>query len=377
LKRYAFVLGIIFMLHCVLISGCSTGNDTPSEIKKVSLKSGPNKIDYRFDGFNAELDGDNIVVYNQNMLKLFDLRNNKTLKEIPISKEYGVLGFDISGDIVTWAETNPNSVKSGDSRETEKENSDIYIYNFKTGKKKQITKDESAQLNPKVWKNYLIWQGNGEDKVKEYPGRWSLYMYDLNAGTEKKITSTLAAHATYNLSDNKIVWEDERNFEGTNTIRGGDNVPENNKDIYMYDIETGLESAIATGPYMESKPDVNGNYIIWEDRNNNTLFADIVLYNLQSKERVYITKDKANQGTPHVFEDYIVWMDEKRGVSTNDVIINDKEPNSDILIYDIKNKTERILTGDEPQILPCISSEWVAFTLSRQVNPEIQVVKYK
>ena len=70
-------------------------------------------------------------------------------------------------------------------------------------------------------------------------------------------------------------------------------------------------------------------------------------------------------------------MDERRGTSTNDVIINGKEPNSDILIYDIKKRTGRILTGEEPQMLPSISSEWVAFTLSRQVEPKVQVVRYK
>ena len=378
MKRYTFMLCIMFiMLHSVLLSGCSISGDNWSVMENASVESEPAKIEYRFDGSYAQIDGDNIVIQNRNMLKIFDLRNNKLIYEIPISQQYGVLGFDISGDIIAWAETNPKSVKSSDSREIEKENSEIYICNIKTGEKRQITKDESAQFNPKVWKNYLIWQDNREDRVKEYPGRWSLYMYDLDTGTEKKITSTLATHATYNLSDSKIVWEDDRNFKGTDVIRGGDNIPENNKDIYMYDIETEAESAIATGAYMESKPDVYGNYIVWEDRNNKSLFADIVLYNLQSKEKAYITKDDYDQGTPRIFGDYIVWMDERRGTSTNDIIIDGKKPNSDILIYDIKNKTERILTGDGPQMMPCISSEWIAFTLSKQVNPEIQVIKYK
>jgi len=377
MKRYTSILLFIFVLQCLLLNACSKSNDAPLEIKKTEVKQEPRNIEYSFDGYCTELDGDNIVINRQGMLKVVDLKNNKTIKEIPTSKEYSLLGLDISGEVVTWAETNPKSVKNSDSRAIEKENSDIYIYNLKTDEKKQITKDESAQMGPKIWKNYLIWQDNREDKIKGYPGRWGLYLLDLNTGEERKITSTLAAHATYNIIDNKVVWEDERNFKGTDIVRGGDNLPENNKDIYMYDIKAGTESVIADGKYMECKPDVYGNYVVWEDRNNKTISADILLYNVKSKEKTYITKDEVDQGTPRIFGDYIVWMDERRGTSTNDVIINGNAPNSDILIYDIKNKTERILTGDEPQIQPAISSEWVAFILSRQVGAKIQVVKYK
>lgn len=376
MKKYCFTLICIVLIQ-VLLSGCTKNGENPSEVVQSDFKLEPSKIEYSFDGFEAELDGENMVIYNQGSLKIIDLRSSKILSEIPVSKEYGVLGFDIYGDIITWAETDPKSIKNRESRDVEKETSNIYIYNFKTNIKRQITIGEHAKTNPKIWKSYLVWQDNRDDKVKDYPGKWSLYLYDLNKGTEKKITSTLAAHATYNICDNKIVWEDERDFHGSNLVRGGGNIPENNKDIYMCDIIAGTESKIATGPYMESKPDVNGKYIVYEDRNNNTLNADIVLYNIDSKEKTYITKDKVDQGTPRIFGDYIVWMDERRGTSTNDVIANGKMPNSDILNYNVKSRTGRIMTGDEPQILPKISSEFVAFTLSRQVGPKVQVVKYK
>ncbi|WP_434512174.1 hypothetical protein [Desulfitobacterium sp. AusDCA] len=89
-----------------------------------------------------------------------------------------------------------------------------------------------------------------------------------------------------------------------------------------------------------------------------------------------ITKDKFDQADPKILGDNLVWMDERRGTSTNDVFINGQPPNSDIFMYNLKTKTTRSLTGDGPQILPVISANWVAFTLSRQVAPCIQVVKY-
>jgi len=232
-------------------------------------------------------------------------------------------------------------------------------------------------MQPKLWKNFLVYADNRNDKVKSYPGRWSLYLYDLNSSKEKLITSTLSAHGEYNIRDNKIVWEDDRNFKGSDTLRGGDNVPENNKDIYLFDMTTEKETALATEKLMESKPDVSGYNVVYEDRNNGSIGADIVLYNIKTKEKVNITKDKFNQGEPKIYGDFIVWMDERRGTSNNDVIINGQQPNSDIFIYNIKTKKEELLTGDEPQVSPSISMEWVSFTTSRQVNPIVEAVRYK
>ena len=95
---------------------------------------------------------------------------------------------------------------------------------------------------------------------------------------------------------------------------------------------------------MECMPDIYGNYIVWEDRNNGTLAADIVLYNIANKEKKYITKDDYHQGNPKIFENFVVWMDERNGISTNDIFIDGKAPNSDIFIYDIEKGTERNLT---------------------------------
>ena len=141
----------------MLVSGCSETYEKPLAVKKITNKSNPSNIEYNFDGFYGELDGDTIVIYSLNSIKLFDLKNNKLIKEIPISKEHGILGLDISGEIVTWAEIDPQSIKNSESRDSKKEDSNIFIYNYKTNEKKQITKDVWAQSNPKVWKNYLIW----------------------------------------------------------------------------------------------------------------------------------------------------------------------------------------------------------------------------
>lgn len=48
-----------------------------------------------------------------------------------------------------------------------------------------------------------------------------------------------------------------------------------------------------------------------------------------------------------------------------------------LYIYNIKTKEESLLTGKEPQILPCIGSDWVGWVTSRQVNPVVDIIKYR
>jgi beta propeller repeat protein len=363
-------IGCFIVIFTLLFTGC----ENPLVLKPIAVKS---EDKFSVSGFESEADGNNLLVSNGNGLKLYDLTSKKLLKEISIPHKQPISGFDISGDYIAWAdarnETRDISSLAGDYNI----NSDIFIYNIKTDEQMQITKDLSAQVQPKVWKNYLIYADNRNDTVKSYPGKWSLFIYNINTKKEELISSTLSAHGDYSIRDNKIVWEDDRNFKGSDTLRGGDNVPENNKDIYLFDMTRKKETAVATGKLMESKPDVYGDYIVYEDRNSGTINADIVLYNIKTKKKINVTRDKYNQGDPKLYGDYVVWMDERRGTSTNDVVINGKKPNSDIFIYNIKTKEKKLLTGDEPQISPSISNEWVSYTTSRQINPIVEAIRYR
>lgn len=363
-------IGCFIVIFTLLLTGC----ENSLVLKPIAVRS---EDKFSVSGLESKVDGNNLLVSNGNGLKLYDLAGRKLLKEISIPDKQSILGYDISGDYITWAdarnETRDISSLGGDYNI----NSDIFIYNIKTDEQTRITKDVSAQVRPKAWKNYLIYADNRNDTVKSYPGKWSLFLYNINTKKEELISSTLSAHGSYSIRDNEIVWEDDRNFKGSDTLRGGDNLPENNKDIYLFDMISKKETAVATGKLMESKPDVYGDYIVYEDRNSGTINADIVLHNIKTKRKINITRDKYNQGDPKLYGDYVVWMDERRGTSTNDVIINGKKPNSDIFLYNIKTNEKKLLTGDEPQINPSISNEWISYTTSRQINPIVEAIRYR
>ncbi len=365
MKRKAIVvliaIGILFTA-CTKSFEISGNSDVNSKIL--------NEVYYTTSGFYAKLSGNYLVVVEKG-LKVINLNTKKVIKQIDVANN----GFDIYGTKIVWSAYSGKRKQDNESHEVK--NMDIFLYDIVNNKTKQITASSTGKVEPKIWGDYIVWQDNRNDSIKDDYSEWDIYLYNMSTKQEKQITTAPGIHTRPSINDYKIVWEDGRNFTGNMGLRWGENVPENNTDIYMYDIKTGKETAISTKPLQECKPDVNKNYVVWEDRNEKAFAADIYMYDFKTKKTTKVTDDKYNQTEPKLFDKYIVWMDERNGTSSNDVIINGQAPNSDIFLYDIQAKKEYLMTGKEPQIMPVISNRYIACITSRQIKPEIQVIKYK
>jgi beta propeller repeat protein len=364
---------ILLAVFTILFGGC--GRSQTNAI--ISTRSSEITKDayYSTSGYAALL-SDNYMLVAENGLRVIDLITKKVIKEIEVPENY-IVGYDICGTKVVWSAYSSKEEIGKDPGYDETTNTDIFLYDIANGKTRQITTNKAGQISPKVWGDYIVWEDNRNDSVKDKNPEWDIYLYNISTDEEKLITTAPGIHTNPSVNDNKVVWEDGRNFKGKKELRWGGNVPENNTDIYMYDIKTGKEGVISSGPLQECNPTIYGKYIAWEDRNTNGFAAEIYLYDLSKKEKIRATDDKFDQTEPKLFGKYLVWTDERNGISTNDVFVNGKEPNSDIFLYDIEAKKEYLMTGKEPQIMPAISEYYIAYTTSRQKNAEIQVVKYK
>lgn len=362
-------LCLVVLVSCaVLFSGCNK-IETPAADSGIS-----SELYFSTGGYNAKVSGDYLVLQEEN-LKIIDLKDKRLVKEINIPSY--TLGYDIYGTKLVWSDLRNEKNQQKDAGYDETTNADIFMYDIEKDKTVQITTNEKTQISPKIWGNHIVWQDNRDDTTIDKNPEWDIYLYNIETKEEKAITTAPGIHTNPSISDSKVVWEDGRNFSGKPELRWGSNVPENNTDIFMYDIKTGKETPIAEEPLQECNPTIYGNYIAWEDRNNGSYAADIYLYDINKKERIKVTKDRYNQGDPKLFENYLIWMDERRGGSSNDVFVNGKAPNSDIFLYNINEKKEYLMTGDGPQIMPSISSNYIAYILSSQVRPEVQVIKYR
>jgi len=332
---------------------------------------------FRIKGHFYALSDNYLVVEDLGeVLKIVDLKTKTIIKTLSIPNKV-IAGFDIYENTIVWSDfrNEKDSSKIKDYYETP--NADIFTYDIKTDKLTQITTNPAPQLRPRIWKNYIVWEDNRNDKVIDIYPEFDIYLYNMDTKEEKLISTVPGVHTNPTINNYKVVWEDGRDVKGDPSIRWGGNLSKNDTDIYMYDINICKEKAIAAGKLRECSPEIYGDYIVWEDYNSNSPYGDIYVFNLAKNKKTAITKDRYKQGDPKIFDHYIVWMDERRGTSSNDVIIDGKAPNSDIFLYDLKTNKEKRLTGDGPQMMPEISSEWAAYEISRQINPEIEVIKYK
>lgn len=364
---------IILTALSLILGGCGVTGKTKSNGTDTDISK---EIYYSTTGYHAVLSENYLLLTGDKGVQIVNLDTKEIIRESMQPSSY--LGdYAMDGTRIVYSNYSNKKDEGKDPFYEETANTDIYLYDITDDTTVQITTNTAGQLCPDIWGDYIVWMDNRNDSVFNNNAEWDIYLYQISTKQETLITTAAGIHTNPKINDGKVVWEDGRNFQGEDYLRGGSNVPENNTDIYMYDIKTGEETAIATGSLQECSPFVSGDYVVWEDRNDGDLAADIYLYNIASNEKIRITDDKVDQRTPRIYGNYLVWMDERNGISTNDVIINGKLPNSDIFLYNIDSKEEYLVSGEEPQVMPDISENYIAFITSRQVNPEINVIKYR
>jgi len=89
-------------------------------------------------------------------------------------------------------------------------------------------------------------------------GPVSLYLYDAARGETRRLT-TGARQANPEISGNLVVWDDTRN--------AGDSPYVYNHDVYLRDLATGRELALANGPEWTSDPQIDGGRVVWTELN--------------------------------------------------------------------------------------------------------------
>ncbi|WP_165861375.1 hypothetical protein [Paenibacillus paeoniae] len=322
------------------------------------------------DGWRGALDGDRLVAKSDDKLTVIDLATNKQLASISVEYE---AGFDISGNYVVWSDLRNEQTSIGELGSYDEANADIFLYNLSTGEERQLTTDSSAQIQPRIWENYMVWMDNSSDTVKEYPTHWQIVLYNIETGEQKTITSGDGGHTDPDIDAGNVVWEDGRHVTKRG-LRGGGNLPENNTDIYLYRIETGETIPIAIESYKEGLPRVSGNLITWEAFNG-SYKGNAFVYDTVTEKTLQVTNLAVDQRTPVIHGKFVAWMDERNGSSTHDV--GPGPHDSDIYLADLEKGTEVRISGEGPQILPLISDRWIVYGKSTDAGAVLTAVRHR
>jgi hypothetical protein len=145
------------------------------------------------------------------------------------------------GDLVAWVRARELSSSSTVT---------LVVLNLATGEQREvITRDCCAIARVAVSQGRVAWIG-------WEAGRSDANVYDWASGTSRRVTSAAAKPLDLSLSGDLLVTRDWRND------RGG-RFPES--DIYLLDLLTGTELAVASGPREQAHPMVDGNRITWTE----------------------------------------------------------------------------------------------------------------
>ena len=212
----------------------------------------------------------------------------------------------VFGDYIVWTD------KRND-------NGDIYLHRLSSNSSNRITFNSELQANPSIRDQLIVWYDERDN---------NLHYYDLSHSKEVNISfiNTFFPPEQIKTDNRIIVWTDSRNYD----------VITHNTDIYMYDLDKNEEFPICTNSARQTTPDIWDNYVIWQDQRNNN--SDIYIHDFKHNNEKQITSNTHAQINPRIWGNRVVWLDFRHRTDDNGEM-------RDIYYYDINTKKEERITN--------------------------------
>ncbi|MBN2239100.1 MAG: hypothetical protein JW712_04950 [Dehalococcoidales bacterium] len=371
------------MLICMvtLLVSCNSGTEQTIESGTPETKNVIESMDLgEHTHYSAQcISGDRFIgiryVYGQGLdgqtMISYDLNtgDNETLMEFDPLK-YRVDPPAVSGDLLIWSQADVTGKEPETIRQSDL-NYDIYAYDLKTKKTRQITNDERVQRMALIAGDWVIWTESG-----------NIYAHNLDTEEEKRITAYPTAEGYSNLavSGDLVVWSDHRYGDPAVKSRPG-NIADYNNEIFAYNLKTGEEQRITNYEGNDHYPAVQGNRITWL-RQITFREGDIMVYDLETGKETKVSSSGYADYTPSVYGDRVVWMDAalSNGNTNNDVIENGIPGGANIYGYDFSSGKESLMIpseikwGSENRTVrrvlqgPVLSENYLVYTWGRQIG---------
>ena len=189
------------------------------------------------------------------------------------------------------------------------------------GREEALSVGGGDQRNPRVDGSYVIWL-----EPSASPTHNRLVLYD-KATRETRVVTQGPVGFYAGISGDYVVWigsgskiylhkiSSGSSFpiaEGNNCDIDGDhvvyvNTRNGNRDIYVYTISTGEETAVCTDPAEQDRPAVHGDHIVWQDGRDNTTWPSIYMYTFSTGHEERIPIGTGGQADPDIWGDNIVY----------------------------------------------------------------------
>lgn len=160
------------------------------------------------------------------------------------------------------------------------------------GAETPVCTDPADQGNAVVSGSVVAWEDSRH-------GNRDIYMKDLETGVETRVSSSAADETNPDIDGGRIVFQ-----SGTGTI-------------LLYEVGTGATTTLAVGPGERSRPRISGNRVVWQDRRGSDW--DVYHRDLETGVETRLTPT-GDQHSPSVDGNQVVWVAEESDGGTSLVV---------------------------------------------------------
>jgi beta propeller repeat protein len=156
--------------------------------------------------------------------------------------------------------------------------------------------DESAdQRYSEIFGDIIVWQD------KRNPDEdWDIWTYNITTAVESRITDNESAQTDPAIFGDTVVWVDKRNGTEEDGYQ---------TEIYGYDLGEELELRMTNNSHNQTAPAIYGNTLVWLDDNYSSW--DVYVY--QPSGSRYLVNDSSDQRNPRIHGTSVVWEDYRDG----------------------------------------------------------------
>jgi TolB protein len=234
------------------------------------------------------------------------------------------LSPEISGSRVVWE----------DSRNSETDGTDVYMWSTDTASESLLAGGAGEQDQPAVSDRYAVWIDDGRLRAK-----------DLSSGQVFSVTNGPATQADPSLCGSVVVWTDTANNSDVyaKDLAGGSTIAVatsaaveaypacdagrvvymyapigQSADIRLYNIASGQTKVVSAQPWNEWRPAISGNLVVWQawpNQPDTTTGIQIFGTNLDTGQDFVVTNGPDNQTAPTISGSMVAWEDLRSGQS--------------------------------------------------------------
>ena len=199
---------------------------------------------------------------------------------------------------------------------------ELMQYNVVSGTETRLTDSPGAKTWPLLNEDFVLYHFSPEGTYSD-----ELQLMERATGAVTVLSPTSGASEGHSLGERYAAW-----------VALPPGTPYWNKDVYVYDLETGTEThLLSTATGLAYQTDVSGSRVVWMDDRHGDW--DINLYDAETGQERLLTDNPYEQMSPRILGNLVTWSDYRYAHGSNDAWCP-----YDLVVHDLETGVSRRVT---------------------------------